>query len=304
MYNNQLGKGLSTLIPNKNDLQKLINTDNTNVQHIKYIDTNIIFPSKNQPRKSFCEEKIEELAISIKNNGVIQPIILKQNNINCYEIIAGERRWRASKIAGLKQIPSIITNYTDKEMLELSIIENIQRDDLNCIDEAYSYKRLIDEFMYNHEDIAKSIGKSRSYISNLLRLVSLPECIQDYLKNGKLSMGHARALINVKENEIIAEKIINESLSVRETESLVKTISISNKLCDITEIDKKKNKPHESNDTLSKLEKTLTEKLGMEVTIKDSGKKGSIIINFDSIEKLQLILKRLTYNTEKELDRV
>lgn len=301
MYNNQLGKGLSTLIPNKNDLQNLIHVDSTQTQHIKKIDIDYIYPSKNQPRKTFCQEKIEELAISIQKNGVIQPIIVKQNGINSYEIIAGERRWRASKLAGLKKIPSIVVNYTDREMLEISIVENVQRDNLNCIEEACSYKRLIDEFQYNHEDIAKVIGKSRTHISNLLRLISLPEYIQNHIKDGKLSMGHARALINIKNNESIADKIISESLSVRETENLIKSLSsqlsINNENTNTT-------KKSISNENLKKLEQTLTEKLGMDVTIKDSGKKGSIIINFDSIEKLQLILKRLTSNFDKELDKV
>ena len=274
---NKLGRGLSALIPDKND--KKIPHQKQNIK----LNLSDIHPGKFQHRVDFKDEKLQELADSIRSNGVIQPILVrKRKNLQGYEIIAGERRWRASSIAGLEDIPAIILEVSDKTALEVSIIENIQRDDFNVIEEAHGYKNLIDEFCYKQEELAKVVGKSRSHIANCIRILSLPDEIQQLLIKGSLTMGHARVLVGVENNIVIARHIVERSLNVRQTEALKKG--------------KKINIREESRDEdIILLEKTMSEKIGLDlkVQINDNKKNGAVIMRFNNLEELRSILEKL-----------
>ena len=215
-----LGKGLESLISSN-----ILEEDNQS--SVLEIDINKITPNKNQPRISFNEEALNELAESIKEVGVIQPIAVKSVD-EYYEIIAGERRWRAARIAGLKTIPAIVKDMEGLKALEAALIENIQREDLNPIEEALTYCRFSEEFNLNQEEIAKKVGKSRSAVANAMRLVNLDKRVITFVREGKLSSGHGRALLAIEDNDFqfeLAEKIIEEGLSVRQTEELVKLAS-------------------------------------------------------------------------------
>ena len=213
----KLGRGLSALLGESKN-KKFEETENQNIKKgdiVEMISTNKIIAGIYQPRKNFNHEELEELANSIKENGLIQPIILrKADEKDHYEIIAGERRFRASKIAGLSQIPSIVRKINNHEALELAIIENIQRSDLSVIEEANSYKQLIEEFSYNQEQVAKRVGKSRSHITNLLRLLTLPQMTRELLDKKLISMGHAKVIINSNNPEKLSKKIVDESTKV------------------------------------------------------------------------------------------
>lgn len=236
-----LGKGLDSLIPSsvlkpmqpetgavteEKSVKNVENAKNEEKDAEKLVKISKIEPNREQPRKNFDEEALNELAESIKKVGLISPILVQKKN-DRYVIIAGERRWRAAKIAGLKEVPVIIREYTEREIAEIALIENVQREDLNPIEEAMGYKRLIEEFSLKQEEVAECVSKSRSAITNALRLLKLAEPVQQLLIDGLLSMGHARALLAVEDEEKqaeLAEKIIKESLSVREVEKLVKNL--------------------------------------------------------------------------------
>ena len=281
-----LGKGLDSMIPEKKTKAEIkADADNSLVEvKISEIDPNI-----GQPRKKFDEDELLELAESIKIHGVIQPIIVTKRGKR-YEIIAGERRWRASKLAGLTKIPTVIREYTDKEIMEVSLIENIQRQDLNPIEEAVAFKNLIDEYKMKQDDLAERVSKSRSAITNALRLLKLDDKVKAMLAEGLISTGHARALLAVEDKskqQILATRIFDEKLSVRETEKLVKQI-LENKE------PKKEEKPSEKL-IYKKLEDSLKSIIGSKVSIKskDNGK-GKIEIDYYSIEELDRITELLS----------
>lgn len=246
-------------------------------------------PNRNQPRRSFDAEKLQELSDSIKNKGLLEPIIV-QNFEDHYEIIAGERRWRACKLAGLKEIPVIIKNYEDRERVEISLIENIQRENLNPIEEANAYKRLIEEFHLKQDELAERVSKNRSSIANSMRLLKLSSKVQEMVIDGLLSMGHARALLAVEDEKKqfdLAQEIIERKLSVRETE---REIQLLNR--------KKTEKTDEKDPSLQLIYKDLASRmnaaLGMKVSIKDKGKKrGSIEISFENQEDLEKIMDKI-----------
>ena len=281
-----LGRGLSSLL-NETDIDKTdinkINEDYKNEKNFK-VSIEKIIPNFNQPRKSFDKEKLNELALSIKENGIIQPIIVrkKQNN---FEIVAGERRWRAAQIALLDIVPVIVVDISDEKILEFSIVENIQRENLNPLEEAISFERLKMDFNYTQDEIAKVLGKSRSYIANSLRLLTLPEKIKDLILKESLSYGHARALVGIKNSIQIAKIIIKKNLSVRETEKLVKQ-----KKFFVTR-NKKKIKDV---DTLN-IEKNLSQSLKYEVEIiHDNNKgKGSVNIKYKDLIEFEKICEIL-----------
>ena len=211
-----LGKGLGALIPN--DVQVKENNKPT------VISLNLIKNNDEQPRKAFDDEKIAELAQSIKEHGIIQPIILNKKD-NYYVIVAGERRWRAAKMLGLKEVPAIVMELTDKDILEVSLIENIQRQDLNPIEEALAYKKLLSDFDLTQEELSKRVGKSRVAISNIIRLTGLSDTVKQYLIDEVITEGHGRALLAIEDSKVqceIAQKVIDEKLSVRELERLIK----------------------------------------------------------------------------------
>jgi len=214
-----LGRGLSALLSETQET--------TASEELREVDIDLIEPNNVQPRTRFDETQLEELAQSIKTNGVVQPILLRKTNGGRYQIVAGERRWRAAQRAGLQQIPSVIREIPDDKMLELALIENIQRQELNAIEEAYAYKRLIETFNLTQETVAQRVGRDRTFVTNYLRLLRLPEDIQQLVEESKLSMGHARALLGIDDAEKqrqIAQNIINRNLSVRDTERAVKRI--------------------------------------------------------------------------------
>ena len=274
-----LGKGLNALIPEEVTVEK---GDSKTM-----IPLNSIKNNSEQPRKSFDNEKIAELAESIKHHGIIQPLILKQDGDN-YLIVAGERRWRAAKMLGLKEVPAVVMDLTDdKQILEISLIENIQRQDLNPIEEALAYKRLLMEFKLTQEELSKRIGKSRTAITNTMRLINLDERVQQYLIEGIISEGHGRTLLSINDNDQqyeIAQKVIDEKLSVRELEKLIKTISNENNKA------KEQSKVKELNPYYKDIRDKLQNYFGTKVNLSTKKNKGKIEIEYYSEEDLQRIL--------------
>ena len=275
-----LGRGLSSLMGDTETVQ----TKNTNVGQETKIPIANLKPSPSQPRRLFNKNSINELAESIKAKGLVQPLVVRPSpsDSNSYEIIAGERRWRAAQIAQLHEVPVVIRNFNDTEALEIAIIENVQRSDLSPIEEAAGYKRLIENHGHTQEDLSGIVGKSRSHIANIIRLLSLPQSIQDMITEGKISSGHARAIMNSAFPEQLAEKIINENLSVRDAENLAKDkkgIIKKIKLKDPDTID---------------LENKISEKLGLAININHKGKKGgSIKIDYKTLDQLEMITQKL-----------
>ena len=275
-----LGRGLSSLMGDTETAQ----TKNTNVGQETKIPIANLKPSPSQPRRLFNKNSINELADSIKAKGIVQPLVVRPSpsDANSYEIIAGERRWRAAQIAQLHEVPAVIRNFNDTEALEIAIIENVQRSDLSPIEEAAGYKRLIENHGHTQEDLSGIVGKSRSHIANIIRLLSLPQSIQDMITEGKISSGHARAIMNSAFPEQLAEKIINENLSVRDAENLAK--------------DKKgiiKKLKLKDPDTID-LENKISEKLGLAININHKGKKGgSIKIDYKTLDQLEMITQKL-----------
>ena len=280
-----LGRGLSSLMGDLKN-EPLTSNEKSESQTIeKLVPVEKIYPNPNQPRKSFQEEKLIELANSIKTKGIVQPLIVrkKKGTKESFEIVAGERRWRAAQRAQIHELPVIIKEFTDIEVLEIAIIENVQRADLNPIEEALGYKNLMENFDHTQDGLSKEIGKSRSHIANLLRLLNLPSSVQELLISGQLTAGHARALVTCDNPLAIAKQIISLGLSVRDAERLAKNVSdkkVSNKT-------KTKEKPA---DTVL-LEADLSAALKMKVSINhEEGKeKGLILITYKSLDELDRI---------------
>ena len=273
-----LGRGLSSIMGEiKEDQNKNLHISETKIPISK------LRPSPIQPRRIFEKASINELADSIKSKGLIQPILVRpsQSNPGDFEIIAGERRWRAAQVAQLHEIPAVIRNLDDVESLEIAIIENVQRADLSPIEEAAGYKKLIENYGHTQEVLSEIVGKSRSHVANIIRLLSLPNSIQDMISQGSISSGHARAIMNSAFPEQFAEKIINENLSVRQTEALVKS---KNPL-----VKKVKLKDPDTID----LEKKLSEKLGLDVSISHQKRGGSIKVKYRSLEQLEMVTGKL-----------
>ncbi|MDU1323021.1 MAG: ParB/RepB/Spo0J family partition protein [Clostridium botulinum] len=271
-----LGKGLGALIPEKSQENK---------DSINTISINLIKPNNEQPRKNFDEEKIGYLAQSIKEHGIIQPLVLKKEG-NLYTIVAGERRWRAAKLVGIKKIPAVVMDLDDRSVLEISLIENIQRQDLNCIEEAQAYKNLIQEFKITQDILSIRIGKSRAAIANCMRLLALDKRVQQYLIDGVITEGHGRALLALKENELqykLSQTIIDENLSVRETERIIKNI-----------YKEKKNNDNIKDNEISPYYKDIKSKLeslfDTKVNLQNNKNKGKIEIEYYSEDDLQRIL--------------
>ena len=270
-----LGKGLDLLIPGASEEKE--------EKDVVLLKTSMIEPNKDQPRKTFDEEKIAELAESIKQYGIIQPIIVSKKD-DYYQIIAGERRWRAAKKAGIKEVPVVVKDYSDREIAEISLIENIQREDLNPIEEALSYKQLIEEYHLTQEELAQRVSKSRTVITNAMRLLKLHKDVQKMLAKGDISAGHARALLALEDQKQqlqIAKEIQEKNLSVRETEDLVKSLN------EKKPSGKKKEKDDGMGFIYRDLEKKMTAALGTKVKIKRKEKgKGKIEISYFSEDEL------------------
>ncbi|MCX7191701.1 MAG: ParB/RepB/Spo0J family partition protein [Candidatus Methylopumilus sp.] len=279
-----LGRGLDALLlSGEEDVQK-------NEGSLQTLLISELQPGKYQPRSIMQEEALHALSQSILKQGVMQPIIVRPVGNNQYEIIAGERRWRAAKLANLNEVPVIIKNIPDESALAMALIENIQRENLNPLEEAVGIKRLIDEFNMTHEEAADAVGKSRVTVSNLLRLLTLTKPVQDRLLNGKIDMGHARALIGLEGSQqiMLCEEIIQKNLSVREVETLVKNLQNGYK----TGVSPPS--PKKTNADVRQLEESLAETLGASVTI-DAKKNGSGIlkVHYRNLEQLDEILKKI-----------
>ena len=284
-----LGKGLNALLPS---------AEFENQSFIINIDLNKIEPNIDQPRKDFNEETILELAESIKEVGVIQPIIVSDEG-SFYRIIAGERRWRASRIAGLTEIPVIIKNISKEQSMEISLIENIQRQDLNPIEEALGYERLMTEFHYTQEKLSKVVGKSRPTISNAIRLLKLSDNIRQKLSSGELSAGHARALLSLSSDEakeFLADKILQNELNVRQSESLAKELSSSTSSTSVNTRSSEEKVLHPSSEKdliLQQIESSLQNLFNTNVVLRSQRGKGKILIEFYCDDDLQRILDKL-----------
>jgi ParB family transcriptional regulator, chromosome partitioning protein len=281
---NRLGRGLAALIGDMApiDAPRLAEASNGNQ---KRLPLDFIIANRANPRREFAPEQLEELTNSIREKGVMQPLLVRPSeDPNIFEIIAGERRWRAAQRAGLHDVPVIIREVDDKEALELAIIENVQRVDLNALEEAQGYEQLIEQFSYTQQDLAQVIGKSRSHVANTLRLLKLPRDVRDMVINGQLTAGHARTLITVDDPAGLAKQIVDEGLSVREAEALSQRGTAP----------KREPKPEEPRDADTvALEKRLSDALGMSVAIDHKDKGGRVEIRYRSLEQLDLVIEKL-----------
>jgi len=271
-----LGRGLSSLIGDSD--VKIINNK---------ISISSVIPNKYQPRKNFDKNSLEELTASIRERGIIQPIIVRvsEDSNNKYELIAGERRWQAAQNAGLHEVPAVILNVDNLKSLEFAIVENVQRKDLNPIEEAEGYQRLINEFNYDQDKVAKFIGKSRAHISNCIRLLSLPAKVIEHIINDKISPGHAKILVGLDNSELLAEKIIKKKLSVRQAEALARFLK-SNK------------SPIKSKDPNSiDIENQLSSKIGMKVFLNNKkNNTGTLIFEYKDVDQLDRLIKTIKEN--------
>lgn len=280
MSKKRLGKGLDALISKSQGEKR--------EHEIKDIDISKIKPNPFQPRNKFDDDSLKELANSIKNKGVLQPVTVREVQYDNFELVTGERRWRAAKLVGLKTIPAIIRKFKDTEMMEVALIENIQREDLNPIEEAQAYKRMMEELDITQKEVAEKVSKSRSSIANMIRLLNLPPSIQDYVSRETLSMGHARALLPLESKKQVeaAKKIVEKDLSVRNTEEMVKKLLDNNK-------GKSKKKKKELEPKWVKAREILADRLGLDVDIKDKVSKKVITINCKNYDEFENIIDKL-----------
>jgi ParB family transcriptional regulator, chromosome partitioning protein len=283
-----LGRGLSALL-GEIEQEQPVGADVTPSEGIRMVLTADLSPMKGQPRKHFDETALEELAQSIAARGLLQPIVVRTAppGIVGYQIVAGERRWRAAQRAQLHHVPVILKEFDDRTALEIALIENIQREQLNAIEEGQTYDRLITYYGHSQEALGRIVNKSRSHIANLIRLRDLPPLVQDLLAEGKLSMGHARALLTAPDAEMLAGEIIRRALSVRQTEALVRKAKkpAGAKLAKVN---------GEANSDIALLERQLGDLLGLKVAIAHDGKSGSVMLAYSSLEQLDMICQRLS----------
>lgn len=274
-----LGKGINALFTN---------LEATRDDSVQEVDVKEIRPNPYQPRKIFTEEAIKELKDSILQHGIIQPIIVKKS-IKGYDIVVGERRFRAAKLAGLNKVPVVVKDFTNQQMMELAVLENLQREDLTPIEEAFAYQTLLDKLEITQEELANRLGKSRPHITNHIRLLSLPESIQSLINEGKISMGHGRALLGVKQKELLprlVEKIVNEEINVRQLEKYIQQLN--------QDVPRETKKQTTKKDIfIEEQENVLRNRFGTTVTIKQRKKKGKIEIEFFSTDDLNRILDLL-----------
>jgi ParB family transcriptional regulator, chromosome partitioning protein len=281
----RLGRGLAALMGDVGDETAAI--ERTRSQ--KRVPVEFLHPNPRNPRRLFAEAELDELAASIRERGIIQPILVRtaRGGPDSYEIIAGERRWRAAQRAGTHDVPIVILEVNDREALELAIVENVQRTDLNPLEEAMGYQALTDEFGHNQDEIAKIVGKSRSHVANTIRLLKLPEPVKTYLNEGKISAGHARALLGQADPEAMARQIVANSLNVRQVEAMVQDLAAKagRKV-------KRRQRGEKDADTLA-LEKRISDALGLVVSLDHRGEGGELKIRYRSLEQLDDLIRRL-----------
>ena len=288
----QLGRGLSSLL-GKDTLVEDIKSININ----QAISISNIQPGGGQPRRVFDDEELSALAKSIEERGVLQPLLLRRLSAGQekYEIIAGERRWRAAQIAQLHAVPAVIKEFSDQEALEIGLIENIQRSDLQPLEEADAFQRLIDEYGHTQELVAQAVGKSRSYVANSLRLLALPVGARNYLEAGRITAGHARALLASPEIEKLADYVVSGELSVRATEKLVQDRLNNEKPSRLNTARRKKLDPYSLNSDILALEQSISEKTGLKVEVKTKeGQNGLVTIHYQTLDQFDDIVKKLT----------
>ncbi len=274
-----LGKGLGAFFSNLED---------ENEEVIQELSLNELRPNPYQPRKNFDQESIDELRSSIEEHGILQPLVVRKS-IKGYEIVVGERRFRAAKDAKLETVPAVVRELSDQQMMEMAILENLQREDLNPIEEALAYQTLMEKLSITQEEVAKRLGKSRPHIANHIRLLSLPPAIQELISSGKISMGHGRALLGLRQKAklpALVEKVVKENLNVRQLEKLIQQLNEN--------VPRETKKPEKKKDIfIAERESSLREKFGTTVNIKQSKNKGKIEIEFFSSEDLERILELL-----------
>jgi ParB family transcriptional regulator, chromosome partitioning protein len=281
----RLGRGLAALIGDVGDESAAV--ERTRSQ--RRVPIEFLKPNPRNPRRHFAEAELEELCASIKERGIIQPILVRtaRGAVDQYEIIAGERRWRAAQRAGLHDVPIVLLEVSDREALELAIIENVQRIDLNALEEAHGYQALADEFKYSQDDIAKIVGKSRSHVTNTVRLLRLPEGVQEFIRAGKISAGHARALLGQPDPETLAQAIVAQGLSVRQAEAVAQERAAKAGKAPV-----RRARGAKDADTLA-LEKRLSDTLGLVVTVAHRGEGGELKIRYKSLDQLDEVIRRI-----------
>ncbi|MEM6495684.1 MAG: ParB/RepB/Spo0J family partition protein [Pseudomonadota bacterium] len=279
----RLGRGLAAMIGEQNAPEPRLPDEG--VQRVVPVDQ--LAAGELNPRQEFREDELTELADSIRQKGLVQPLIVRENDTGGYEIVAGERRWRAAQRAGLHMVPVIVRSLSDQEVLELAIIENVQRADLNAIEEASGYRELIERFAYTQDKLSDVIGKSRSHLANTLRLLKLPAIVQAMVREGQLTAGHARALIGRDDAEELAQKIIDQDLNVREVEALVQAMDLAKEQPPMRRV-------REKDPDTRAFEKELTEALGLKVELKKgNGESGTLAIKYTNFDQLELVRERL-----------
>ncbi len=278
----RLGRGLAALIGDVG--QEPQTGERTRAQ--RRVPIEFVQPNPRNPRKQFSESDLEDLTASIRERGLIQPVVVRSRGPDSYEIIAGERRWRSAQRAGLHEIPIVVLDVTDAEALELAIVENVQRADLNPVEEAAGYQSLIDEFKHSQDDLARIVGKSRSHIANTLRLLKLPESVKAYLKAGKLTAGHARALLGQPEPERLAREIVEKGLNVRQVEALAQENAAKAGT-------RKPRAPAAKDPDTVALERRVSDALGLVVSVDHRGEGGVLHIRYRDLDQLDDVLHRL-----------
>ncbi len=275
----RLGRGLAALIGDDVAEETVV----ADVRSLKHVPIEMIRPNPLNPRKHFAEEDLETLAKSLREKGLLQPIVVRPADAGTYEIVAGERRWRAAQRASIHDVPVLVRDLDDRETLEIALIENVQRADLNPLEEARAYKQLIDQYHYTQQQLADSIGKSRSHIANTLRLQTLPESVLTLIESGTLSAGHARTLVATDSPQELAEKIIKLGMTVRQAEDLTRTSG-----------PKTKKQVAEKDADTRAMEKTISEALGLSVSLTHKGEGGQLLITYKDFDQLEDVFRRLT----------
>lgn len=285
-----LGRGLSALFGEATEDYSALDK----VRQSKQVPIEFVHPGKYQPRRKFDDEAIQGLVESIRDKGILQPLLVRRDaeDANSYELIAGERRWRAAQIAGLHEVPVIIRDLSDREALEIALIENIQRQDLTPLEEAEGYRRLMEEFEHTQEDLARAVGKSRSHVANMMRLLALPEPVKSMVQDGALTAGHARALLTAPDPAAVAREVVTRGLNVRQTEDLMRG--------DQPKTKKGKaaaggagSAPAMKDVDLINLEEEISARIGLKVAINPQGQRGTITIHYQTLDQLDDVLHRL-----------
>jgi ParB family chromosome partitioning protein len=278
----RLGRGLAALIGDDTTEEAVVH----DVRSLRHVPIEFLHPNPNNPRKQFTDSDLEDLTTSIREKGLLQPLVVRQRGSGEYEIVAGERRWRAAQRAGIHEVPVLIRDLSDGEALEIALIENIQRADLNALEEARAYQQLIDQFNYTQQQLAESVGKSRSHIANTIRLLTLPESVRRHIENGALTAGHARALVATDSPQALAEKIIQLGMTVREAEGLSRSQAEAKGRLPAVRAQK-------DADTLA-LERQLSEALGLKVEIVNKARVGgTLTVRYTTLEQLDDVCNRL-----------